>query len=89
MAARLGNVLLYWLGTIIERDKAARAVMLEVRELMEVQAHRIDDLKAERAQMVVLLKQAHDRQAIIDVNIPADPEIDHTVGRSTVRRGRH
>jgi len=94
-----------------ERDKAYRAVMLEVRELMEIQAHRIDDLKtdkgrleADKAQMVALLKQAHDRLtdvdgerkqlfnrllAIIDVNVPADPEIDHTVGSSSVRRGRH
>jgi len=89
---------------LVERDKAARAVMLEVRELMEIQAHRIDDMKAERTQLVALLKQAHDRLMdvdserkqlferllnIIDINIPADPETDHTVGRSTVRRGRH
>jgi len=89
-----------------ERDKAYRAVMLEVRELMEIQAHRIDDLKtdkarleADKAQMVALLKQAHDRLvdvdaerkqlfdrllAIIDVNIPDLPETS-----DTVRRDRH
>jgi len=89
-----------------ERDKAARAVMLEVRELMEIQSQRIDDLKTDKgrletdkAQMVALLKQAHDRLvdvdaerkqlfdrllAIIDVNIPDLPETS-----DTVRRDRH
>ena len=89
-----------------ERDKAARAVMLEVRELMDIQGQRIGDLKndkgrleADKAQMVALLKQAHDRLldvdaerkqlfdrllAIIDVNIPDVPETS-----DTVRRDRH
>ena len=89
-----------------ERDKAARAVMLEVRELMQVQAERIDDLKidkgrleTDKAQMVALLKQAHDRLVdvdaerkdllarvlgIVDLNIP--PESTTDVSR---RRDRH
>jgi len=94
-------------ATILEeRDKAARAVMLEVRELMDIQGQRIGDLKndkgrleADKAQMVALLKQAHDRLmdvdgerkqlfdrllAIIDVNIPDVPETT-----DTVRRDRH
>jgi predicted site-specific integrase-resolvase len=56
-----------------QRDKAARAVMLEVRELMEIQGQRIDDLKSDKvrleedkAQMVALLKQAHDRLLDVD-----------------------
>jgi len=89
-----------------ERDKAARAVMLEVRELMEIQGQRIDDLKidkgrleTDKAQMVALLKQAHDRLldvdaerkdllarvlGIVDLNIPPEPTTD--VSR---RRDRH
>jgi len=96
-----------------ERDKAARAVMLEVRELMEIQAQRIDDLKidkgrletdkgrleTDKAQMMALLKQAHDRLVdvdaerkdllarvlgIVDLNIPPEPTTD--VSR---RRDRH
>jgi len=63
-----------------ERDKAARAVMLEVRELMEIQGQRIGDLKndkgrleadkgrleADKGHMVALLKQAHDRLMDVD-----------------------
>jgi len=84
---------------LAERDKAAIAVMLEVRELMEIQSQRIGDLKNDKAQVMALLKQAHDRLmdvdgerkqlfdrllAIIDVNIPDVPETS-----DTVRRDRH
>lgn len=79
--------------------KGARAVMMEVRELIEVQAQRIDDLKADRAHMVALLRQAHERitaidserrslfdrlLSIIDSNIPAAPK-----DAGTARRERH
>jgi chromosome segregation ATPase len=92
-----------------QRGKAAKAVMLEVRDLMEIQGQRIDDLKsdktrleADKAQMVALLKQAHDRLvdvdaerkqlfdrllAIIDANIPDVPEAAER--RPAVRRDRH
>lgn len=57
---------------LLEREKAMRAVMLEVRELMEIQDQRIEDLKAHQAQleadkvqMTMLLKKAYDR--LVDV----------------------
>ena len=57
---------------LLEREKAMRAVMLEVKELMEIQDQRIEDLKAHQAQleadkvqMTMLLKKAYDR--LVDV----------------------
>ena len=80
-------------------NKGARAVMMEVRELMEVQAQRVDDLKEERTHMIGLLRQAHDQitgidrerrelldrlLSIIDINIPAVPK-----DAGAARRERH
>jgi len=63
-----------------ERDRSARAVMLEARDLMQIQGQRIDDLKTDKARldtdkarldtdkaaMATLLGQAHDRLLAVD-----------------------
>ncbi len=87
------------LAVLEERQARTKDILLQVDELLHEQQARITELKADKAHMVTLLKQAHDRLmdvdaerkqlfnrllAIIDANIPDVPETT-----DTVRRDRH